>query len=174
MRNAMLAILTLSAALAATLAGPSQAAGVRLPLLPPGPWRRQAPAIAPTAAMPNAWCRRRGARFYCNINPRVAYGQTTAAAWWPCLRSVLGTINALRKPCDALGKPWKEHRCRMLMASIVAVPKKKLAAYVLMAKKVGNGLGREYGALDYREWVAEDVKVWQAHVISACGQTQAG
>ena len=41
---------------------------------------------------------------------------------------------------------------------IVAVPKKKLAAYVRMAKKVGK-VWREHGALDYREWIAEDVKV---------------
>jgi uncharacterized protein YbaA (DUF1428 family) len=41
---------------------------------------------------------------------------------------------------------------------IVAVPKKKLAAYVRMAKKAGK-VWREHGALDYREWVAEDVKV---------------
>ena len=41
---------------------------------------------------------------------------------------------------------------------IVAVPKKNLAAYARMAKKVGK-VWREHGALDYREWVAEDVKV---------------
>ena len=41
---------------------------------------------------------------------------------------------------------------------IVAVPKKKLAAYASMAKKAGK-IWREYGALDYREWVAEDVQV---------------
>ena len=41
---------------------------------------------------------------------------------------------------------------------IVAVPKKNLAAYVRMAKKVGK-VWREHGALDYREWIAEDVKV---------------
>ena len=41
---------------------------------------------------------------------------------------------------------------------IVAVPKKKLAAYRRMAKKAGK-VWREHGALDYREWVAEDVKV---------------
>jgi uncharacterized protein YbaA (DUF1428 family) len=41
---------------------------------------------------------------------------------------------------------------------VVAVPKKKLADYVRMAKKAGK-IWREYGALDYREWVAEDVKV---------------
>ena len=41
---------------------------------------------------------------------------------------------------------------------IVAVPKKNLAAYARMAKKAGK-IWREYGALDYREWVAEDVKV---------------
>ena len=41
---------------------------------------------------------------------------------------------------------------------IVPVPKKNLAAYVRMAKKVGK-IWREHGALDYREWVADDVKV---------------
>src|SRR5438132_12745660 len=41
---------------------------------------------------------------------------------------------------------------------VVAVPKKKLAAYRSIAKKAGK-VWREHGALDYREWVAEDVKV---------------
>jgi uncharacterized protein YbaA (DUF1428 family) len=41
---------------------------------------------------------------------------------------------------------------------IVAVPKKNLADYARMAKKAGK-IWREYGALDYREWVADDVKV---------------
>jgi uncharacterized protein YbaA (DUF1428 family) len=41
---------------------------------------------------------------------------------------------------------------------IVAVPKKNLAAYRSMARKAGK-VWREHGALDYREWVAEDVKV---------------
>jgi uncharacterized protein YbaA (DUF1428 family) len=41
---------------------------------------------------------------------------------------------------------------------IVAVPKKNLQAYVRMAKKAAK-VWREHGALDYREWVAEDVKV---------------
>ncbi len=41
---------------------------------------------------------------------------------------------------------------------IVAVPKKNLDAYVRMAKRAGK-VWREHGALDYREWVAEDVKV---------------
>ena len=41
---------------------------------------------------------------------------------------------------------------------IVAVPKKNLEAYRAMAKKVGK-VWREHGALEYREWVAEDVKV---------------
>ncbi|WP_454622113.1 DUF1428 domain-containing protein [Bradyrhizobium cenepequi] len=40
---------------------------------------------------------------------------------------------------------------------IVAVPKKNLAAYARMSRKCGK-IWREYGALDYREWVAEDVK----------------
>src|ERR1700750_1480664 len=41
---------------------------------------------------------------------------------------------------------------------IVAVPKKKLEAYVRLSKKCGK-VWREYGALDYREWIADDVKV---------------
>ena len=41
---------------------------------------------------------------------------------------------------------------------IVAVPKKKLDAYKSLAKKAGK-IWREHGALDYREWVADDVKV---------------
>jgi uncharacterized protein YbaA (DUF1428 family) len=41
---------------------------------------------------------------------------------------------------------------------IVPVPKKKLAAYRAMAKKVGK-VWRELGALSYTECVADDVKV---------------
>ena len=41
---------------------------------------------------------------------------------------------------------------------IVAVPKKNIEAYRRMSTKAGK-IWREYGALDYREWVADDVKV---------------
>jgi len=41
---------------------------------------------------------------------------------------------------------------------IVPVPKKNLAAYRRMAQKAGK-IWREHGALDYRECVADDVKV---------------
>ena len=41
---------------------------------------------------------------------------------------------------------------------IVPVPRKKLAAYRSLARKAGK-VWREHGALDYRECVAEDVKV---------------
>ena len=41
---------------------------------------------------------------------------------------------------------------------IVPVPKKKLAAYRRMARKAGK-VWREHGAIDYREYVADDVKV---------------
>ena len=41
---------------------------------------------------------------------------------------------------------------------VVPVPKKKLAAYARMARKAGK-IWREYGALEYRECVADDVKV---------------
>ena len=41
---------------------------------------------------------------------------------------------------------------------IVAVPKKNLEAYRSIAKKAGK-VWREHGALEYCEWVAEDVQV---------------
>lgn len=41
---------------------------------------------------------------------------------------------------------------------IVPVPTKKLAAYRSMAKKAGK-VWREYGALEFRESVADDVQV---------------
>jgi uncharacterized protein YbaA (DUF1428 family) len=41
---------------------------------------------------------------------------------------------------------------------IVPVPKKKVAAYSALARKAAK-IWREYGALDYRECIAEDVKV---------------
>jgi uncharacterized protein YbaA (DUF1428 family) len=41
---------------------------------------------------------------------------------------------------------------------IIPVPKKKLAAYRAMSKKFGK-VCREHGALEYRENVADDVKV---------------
>jgi uncharacterized protein YbaA (DUF1428 family) len=41
---------------------------------------------------------------------------------------------------------------------VVPVPKKKLPAYRRLAKKAGK-VWREHGALEYREWIADDVKV---------------
>jgi uncharacterized protein YbaA (DUF1428 family) len=41
---------------------------------------------------------------------------------------------------------------------VVPVPKKKLPAYHRMAKKAAK-VWREHGALEYREWVADDVKM---------------
>jgi len=41
---------------------------------------------------------------------------------------------------------------------VVPVPKKKLPAYRSMAKKAGK-VWRDHGALEFREFVAEDVKV---------------
>ena len=40
---------------------------------------------------------------------------------------------------------------------VLPVPKAKLAAYRKMANLAGK-IWREHGALDYREWVADDVK----------------
>jgi uncharacterized protein YbaA (DUF1428 family) len=41
---------------------------------------------------------------------------------------------------------------------VVPVPKKKLGAYRRMARKAGK-IWREYGAVEFRECVADDVKV---------------
>src|SRR5262245_15337107 len=41
---------------------------------------------------------------------------------------------------------------------VVPVPKKKLSAYRSMAKTAGK-VWRDHGALEFREYVAEDVKV---------------
>lgn len=41
---------------------------------------------------------------------------------------------------------------------IVAVPKKNIDAYRKLSIACGK-IWREYGALDYREWVADDVKI---------------
>jgi uncharacterized protein YbaA (DUF1428 family) len=41
---------------------------------------------------------------------------------------------------------------------VVPLPKKNLAAYRAMSKKVGK-VWREHGALDYKECIADDVKM---------------
>jgi uncharacterized protein YbaA (DUF1428 family) len=41
---------------------------------------------------------------------------------------------------------------------VVPVPTKNLAAYRRMARKAGR-VWKEYGALDYKEWISDDVKV---------------
>ena len=41
---------------------------------------------------------------------------------------------------------------------VVPVPKKNLPAYRRLAKKAGK-IWREFGALDYKEWIGDDVPV---------------
>jgi uncharacterized protein YbaA (DUF1428 family) len=41
---------------------------------------------------------------------------------------------------------------------VVPVPRKNLAAYRRMARKAGK-VWREHGALEYKEWIGDDVKV---------------
>ena len=48
---------------------------------------------------------------------------------------------------------------------VVPVPKKKLPAYRRMAQKAGK-IWKEHGALEFRECVADDVKVGQADLVS--------
>ena len=40
---------------------------------------------------------------------------------------------------------------------VVPVPRRNIAAYRRMSQKAGK-VWREYGALEYKEWVADDVK----------------
>jgi hypothetical protein len=74
MRNAMLAILTLSAALAATLAGPSPAAAYDYPYCLQG---RGIGIPGECAYTSYAQCMASasGRALYCGINPRVAFAQ---------------------------------------------------------------------------------------------------
>jgi uncharacterized protein YbaA (DUF1428 family) len=55
------------------------------------------------------------------------------------------------------GDPRRDH---MAYADgfVIAVPKKKIAAYRSMAKKAGK-VWRDHGALDYKECVGDDLKV---------------
>ena len=41
---------------------------------------------------------------------------------------------------------------------VVPVPRKNLAAYRRMAQK-GGKVWKEYGAVEYKEWISDDVKV---------------
>ncbi len=41
---------------------------------------------------------------------------------------------------------------------VLPVPRKNLAAYRRMAHKAGK-VWKEYGALEYKEWISDDVKV---------------
>ena len=55
---------------------------------------------------------------------------------------------------------------------VVPVPRKSLAAYRRLSQKAGK-VWREYGAIDYKECVGDDVKVGQAHLVPAERQAQA-
>lgn len=52
----------------------------------------------------------------------------------------------------------REYEMQYVDGFIIAVPKKNLKAYQALARKAGK-IWKEYGALEYRECVAEDVKV---------------
>jgi uncharacterized protein YbaA (DUF1428 family) len=53
---------------------------------------------------------------------------------------------------------WKELPMAYVDGFIVAVPKKNLPAYKKLSQLCVK-VWREHGALDYREWVADDVKL---------------
>jgi hypothetical protein len=72
MRNVMLAILTLSAALAATLAGPSPAAAYDYPYCLQGRGVG-IPGECAYSSYPQCMASASGRALYCNVNPRVAF-----------------------------------------------------------------------------------------------------
>jgi hypothetical protein len=74
MRNATLAILTLSAALAATLAGPSPAAAHDYPYCLQGRGLG-VPGECAYSSYAQCMASASGRALYCNINPRVAFGR---------------------------------------------------------------------------------------------------
>ena len=74
MRNAMLATLTLSAALASTLAGPSPAAAYDYPYCLQGRGIGIPGECAYTSCA-QCMASASGRALYCNVNPRVAFGQ---------------------------------------------------------------------------------------------------
>src|SRR5215510_1297893 len=63
-------------------------------------------------------------------------------------------------PRPAATRPNSERNAEMSYVDgfVVPVPKKNLKAYRDMAEKAGK-VWRDHGALDYRECVADDVKV---------------
>ena len=56
---------------------------------------------------------------------------------------------------------------------VVPVPKRKLAAYRAMARKAGK-IWKEYGALEFRECVADDVKFGKRTSFPRSVQRKAG
>jgi uncharacterized protein YbaA (DUF1428 family) len=51
----------------------------------------------------------------------------------------------------------KEHPMPYVDGFVVPVPKKKLATYRRQAKRAGK-VWRDHGAIEFREWIADDVK----------------
>ena len=56
---------------------------------------------------------------------------------------------------------------------VVPVPRRKLAAYRRMSQKAGK-VWREYGALDYRECVGEDLQIKGVLPFTRLARTKAG
>ena len=56
---------------------------------------------------------------------------------------------------------------------VLAVPKKKLAAYRALARKAGK-IWREHGALEYRECVGDDFNVPMGIPFPKCARTKPG
>ena len=55
---------------------------------------------------------------------------------------------------------------------VLPVPTKNIPAYRRIAKKAGE-IWREHGALEYKEWVAEDLKAEELVPFTQCVQAKA-
>jgi len=81
MRNAMLAMVALMSAGAATIAGPTQAAAIDYPYcIQGGGWG--VPGDCSYRSYAECTAAASGRRVYCNINPRAAFGQQRRSRYY--------------------------------------------------------------------------------------------
>src|SRR5262245_64359203 len=112
------------------------------------------------------WCR---ASAWRSVRPSAAGSSTPSAATRGCTSDPPRSAWApWRSRSPSHRSPRRRELCRRLRHSketplayvdgfVLPVPKKKLAAYRRMARKAGK-VWMEYGALQFRECVADDVK----------------
>src|SRR5882724_6499079 len=76
----------------------------------------------------------------------------------PLVRNPAATRPNAHSPSPLVVKIRRSVPMQYVDGFVVPVPKKNLPAYRRMAKEAGK-VWRDHGALEFREWVADDVKV---------------